>query len=285
MLRSRPKKGRKVIGGSGKASWGLREGDELVPGRTVLAALGGGARFEVFLVADEAMMATAVAKVLRPDRVARGRARDALRREAEHLQSLAHPTIVRMFDAVLEGPRPHLLLEHLEGPTLRRLIRRYGPLPMEQAVPLAIDIASALHYLHGHGLVHLDVKPANVLMSARPILIDLSVARPASEAMKLDRVVGSTGYVAPEVQQMQGVGPAADVWSFGAALWEATTGHPPPDRGSRDMPQVLIDTLMACLEPQPDRRPAMREVAGRLEPLLGALPRAPVLRHGRPRLA
>jgi len=157
-------------------------------------------------------------------------------------------------------------------------------LPMEQAVPLAIDIASALHYLHGRGLVHLDVKPANVLMSARPILIDLSVARPASEAMRLDRVVGSTGYVAPEVQQMQGVGPAADVWSFGAALWEATTGHPPPGRGSPDMPQVLIDTLMACLEPHPDRRPAMREVAGRLEPLLRALPRVPVLRHGRPRL-
>lgn len=114
---------------SERAAWEFAEGDEIHPGRVALRPLGGGGQYDVYLVWDQRLYALAVAKLLRPDRVEDERARRDLAREAETLGALAHPTVVRGFDAVLDGPRPHLLLEHLEGPSLRRLIRREGAIP------------------------------------------------------------------------------------------------------------------------------------------------------------
>lgn len=88
------------------ASWEFEEGEPLQPGRIVLKAIGGGNLYEVFLVWDETLYALAVAKVLRPDRVDEENARRDLGREAEALAALAHPMLVRSFDAVLDGPRP-----------------------------------------------------------------------------------------------------------------------------------------------------------------------------------
>ena len=90
--------------------------------------LGGGRRYEVYLVWDERLFALLVAKMLRPGLVGDPRALRDLAEEAEALERLAHPVILRGFDAVLDGPHPHVLVEHLEGPTLRRLIRRGGAL-------------------------------------------------------------------------------------------------------------------------------------------------------------
>src|SRR5688500_153632 len=103
------------------ASWELDEGDELIPGRTVVKAIGGGNRYEVFLVWDEELFSLAVAKVLRPDQAAAERALRELGEEARALEQLAHPVLIRSFGAILEGPRPQVLIEHLEGPSLRRL--------------------------------------------------------------------------------------------------------------------------------------------------------------------
>ncbi|HEV2813901.1 MAG TPA: protein kinase, partial [Solirubrobacteraceae bacterium] len=130
-----------------KATWGFEEGDAIAPGRTVLKLLGGGSAYEVFLVWDEHRFSLMVAKVLRPDRAEDPDELRALCKEAEALDALAHPVLVRGYDAVLEGPHPHVLIEHLEGPTLRRLIRREGPLPLEQLLPLALHVAAALHYM------------------------------------------------------------------------------------------------------------------------------------------
>jgi eukaryotic-like serine/threonine-protein kinase len=99
------------------ASWGFEEGDEIAPGRSVLRTLGGGNRFEVMLVWDDRLFAIMVAKVIRPDQADSSKALRELREEAEALERLAHPVLVRGFDAVLEGPHPHVLIEHLEGPT------------------------------------------------------------------------------------------------------------------------------------------------------------------------
>jgi eukaryotic-like serine/threonine-protein kinase len=137
-------------------SWGLEEGAQIAPGRGVLRSLGGGRRYEVFLVWDEELFALAVAKVLRPHLVDDRRVLEELREESDALERLAHPVIVRRFDAVLSGPRPHLLLEHLEGPTLRKLIRRGGAIPLEQLLPLAAHVGAALYYEAGRGMVHLD---------------------------------------------------------------------------------------------------------------------------------
>ena len=183
---------------TGMTGWGLAAGDELVPGRVVHRLLGGGGSYEAYLVFDDGLLHAAVAKVLRPGRVQDPVARRAMTREAAALDTVRHPVIVRGFDAVLGGDRPHLLLEHLEGPRLSSLVRRHGPLALEQLLPLALELASALHYLAGRELVHLDVKPGNVVMGAPARLIDLSVARSVDEAAALRHVVGTDGYLSPE---------------------------------------------------------------------------------------
>ncbi|MGH2943391.1 MAG: peptide chain release factor-like protein, partial [Solirubrobacteraceae bacterium] len=114
-------------------------------------------------------------------------ARSQARNRELALERLADRLIVRGFDAVLDGRFPHLLLEHLEGPTLLALLERHGPLPPEQALPLALHVAAALHYLAGEDTVHLDVKPSNVVMGAPPRLIDLSVTRSRAAAARLRR--------------------------------------------------------------------------------------------------
>lgn len=105
------------------ASWKFGEGEEIAKGRAILKPLGGGNRYEVYLVWDESLFALGVAKVLRPDQAEDEKALRDLRREVDALESLAHPTLVRCFDAILEGSHPHVLIEHLEGPSLRRLIK------------------------------------------------------------------------------------------------------------------------------------------------------------------
>src|SRR4051794_27646185 len=207
-----------------RPTWGLHEGDELAPGRTVLRRIGGGRRYEAMLVWDEHRLAVLVAKVLRPDHATSEVALRDLAREAALLERLAHPVVVRSFGAVPDSRFPHLVLEHLDGPTLDELIARErggdeasgrgrGPLALEQALPLALHVASALHYLAAEGVVHLDVKPSNVVMGAPPRLIDLSVSRTVEEAREVRAPIGTDAYMAPEQREPDDrLGPPADIW-------------------------------------------------------------------------
>jgi serine/threonine protein kinase len=277
-----------------KASWELEEGEAIADGRFVVEKLGGGRRYEVYLVWDEHLYSLAVAKVLRPDRVERDGPVRAFRREAELLERLAHPVVVRGFDAVLEGRYPHVLLEYLDGVMLRHLISRHGALPLEQLLPLAQQILSALHYLSAEGIVHLDVKPGNIVMGVPPRLIDLSLARPVESAAQLQKAVGTWGYIAPEqcdpVSHPGQVGPPADVWGLGATLHHAISGEGPftraPDAASsddlrvrfpqlvqepapllKDVPPLLQHLITSMMEKDPDKRPSPGEAADALEPL------------------
>lgn len=288
--------------GAGRPSWGFAEGDELVPGRTVLDTLGGGSRYEALLVWDERRHALMVAKVLRPHLVGETRAVLDLAAEAEALEALQHPILLRGFDAVLEGERPHLLVEHLEGPTLRWVIRRTGPLGLEQMLPLALHLASALHYLHGERWVHLDVKPDNVILGVPPRLIDLSVARPVEAAALIHAPIGTDAYMAPEQCDPDAfpgaVGPAADVFGLGATLQHAWTGHRPFARVEGDRypqlwaeprplppstPAALAEAVAAALDPDPASRPTPAQIVTTLEPLVASLPRKLTLTRGRMR--
>lgn len=272
-------------------SWGFEEGDELQPGRVVLKTIGGGNLYEVCLVWDEALYALAVAKILRPDQASDEKARRDLAREAEALGALAHPMLVRGFDAVLEGPRPHLLIEHLEGPSLRRLIRRDGAIPLQQLLPLAANIAGALQYMAQSGWVHLDVKPDNIIMGVPPRLVDLSIARTVERAAETRGPIGTDAYMPPE-QCLgsfagQPIGPAADSWGLGATLHHAISGAKPfPATDEQRFPQLeeapaplpatldeeLLQLVLDLLERDPSRRPSCATVIERLEPLIIELP-------------
>jgi serine/threonine protein kinase len=280
--------------GRERPTWGLAEGDTIAPGRTVLGRLGGGRRYEVFLVWDDHRLAVLVAKVLRPDQASDPVGLRELQREADALARLSHPAIVRGFDAVLDGRFPHLLIEHLEGPTLCDLILRDGALAVEQVLPLGLHVAAALHYLAAEGMVHLDVKPDNIVMGAPPRLIDLSVARSVDEAARLRTPVGTDGYMAPEQCDAAAgtIGPAADVFGLAATLWHAVSGERPfPRRGAERFPQLtrdasplprrvppeLADLLAEALARDPAARPTAAELAHGLEPLVAALPQRMML--------
>jgi serine/threonine protein kinase len=279
--------------GRPRPTWGLVEGDAIAPGRTVLRQIGGGRRYEVFLVWDDHRLAVLVAKVLRPDQASDLSALRDLEREAEALARLAHPVIVRGFDAVTGGRFPHLVTEHLEGPTLREMIDRDGALPPEQALPLGLHAASALHYLAGEGMVHLDVKPENIVMGAPPRLIDLSVARSVGAARRLRTAIGTDAYMAPEqCDPGRGpIGPPADVFGLAATLHHAVGGSRPFPRQGTDFPQLardpeplprrvprrLAELLRAGLARDPGDRPRAAELAAGLEPLVAELPRRMVL--------
>ena len=295
-----------------RASWELKEGDELAPGRTILEKLGGGKRYEVYLAWDEKLFSQVVVKIVRPDQVSGSHSIPDLEREVSALELLSHPMLVRHFGAVLQGPRPHVVLEHFEGPTLRKLIKSHGPLALEQLLPLAVRVCGVLHYMSTESIVHLDVKPSNIVMEAPPKLIDLSVARTLEAAAKMNRPVGTRKYMSPEQcmpDRLGPIGPAADVWGAGATLYEAATGtraFETPARGSlpvdapveqrypqvvadpppfpKSFPRAIADTILSCLERDPARRPSAAEAARSFEPLLERIPDKPRLRRPRPKL-
>ena len=198
------------------------------PGRTTLKPLGGGNRYEVYLVWDEHRFSVMVAKILRPDLVEEEYALRGLRREVDALLALSHPVLLRAFDAHVDGPHPHLVVEHLEGPTLRRVIKRNGALSLEQTLPLGLHVASVIHYMAEAGWVHLDLKPDNLVMGIPPRVIDLSLARTVERAKLLTDFIGTNAYMPPEQCNPRGdVGPPADVWGLGATLYHAVSGRLP----------------------------------------------------------
>ena len=269
-------------------SWNLGERDEIVPGRRAVRLLGGGRRYEAYLTWDDHLRALVVVKLLRPDQVADHDALRGLAGEAALLSQLAHPLLVRGFGAALDGERPHLVLEFIDGPRLSTLIRRYG-LALEQLLPLALNLCAALHYLARERVVHLDVKPRNVVMGATPRLIDLSVARRHDQLAGLQGPVGTDAYMAPEQcdpDRFGDIGPPADVWGLGVTLYEALARARPFAGGDERFPQLnmaprplpdrvpseLAAAVTACLQPRPVDRPTAGELADELEPLADALP-------------
>ena len=291
-------------GGPAHPRWELAEGAPIGGGRVALARLGGGSRYEVYLAWDERLFALVVAKLLRPHLVADARALRELRREADVLARLAHPGLVRGFGAVLEGTHPHVVLEHVEGPSLGRLVKRHGALSMEQLLPLSLQLAAVLHSVAAEGFVHLDVKPGNVVMGVPPRLIDLSIARPIEAAAALRDAIGTDAYMAPEQcapATFPGrVGPPADVWGLGATLYHAAKGEVPfprpkearaspdpavrfpqlaraPDPLPSHLPEAFRAIVLRALAADPPDRPTAAEVAAALEPLVLEVPTRAVI--------
>jgi serine/threonine-protein kinase len=176
-------------------------------------------------------------KVLRSDLARDPSFQVRFRREAQAAASLNHPAIVAVYDTgedrTASGATPYIVMEYVEGQTLRDVLRREGVLSPERAMSLSADICGALDFSHRNGIVHRDVKPGNVMITPQGSVkvMDFGIARAVSDSAatmtSTAAVIGTAQYLSPEQARGEGVDARSDVYSVGCLLYELVTGAPP----------------------------------------------------------
>jgi serine/threonine protein kinase len=251
----------------------LAPGAWVSPGQRVIAHLSRGDALDVYDVWSEERDCRCIAKLPRPDRVG-GRTEQRLREEARLLLGFTHPHIVRAY-ALLEGSPPVLLLETLTGVTVGRLLERKR-LKAREAANLGRHVCSAIGYLHRRGVLHLDLKPDNlVAQGGLAKVLDLSLAAPPGARR---RGAGTPLYMAPEQVRGGELSAATDVWGIGAVLYEGLTGQPPRRlsdlrvrtlRLPRSAPRELREVVRGALERRVAARPTLAELSEACEAVAG----------------
>jgi Protein kinase domain len=226
-----------------------------VAGFRVVSLIGEGAMGSVYLAEDASRGGRVALKVLVRDLADDERFRKRFLRESKLAVSLDHPNVVSIVDAGEEGGVLYLAMELVEGADLRALLRQESRLDPERAIGLLAQVADALDAAHAAGLVHRDVKPANILVRDEPegehaYVCDFGLARHLSSASSLttDRgVVGTIDYIPPEQIEGGEIDGRADVYSLGCVLFECLAGVRPFDRESE------LSVVFAHLNEQPPR--------------------------------
>ena len=251
--------------------WPLAPRDMLASGPRVVRRVGGGGAHEVFLV-DTDLHRYAVAKLPRPHLAGDPHCLLGLKDEARALVRLAHPTVPRHLGTVLSGPHPHLLLEYVPGSTLDDALAAGGPLRPQTVASLGWSLASTLAHIAAAGWVHLDVKPSNIVLSARPCLLDFELARPATDAARMRRPTGTWAFMPPEqraagIADGPAIGPPADVFALAVSLSEALVGRElarTPARRREGLGGPVGSLLAEALAAVPSDRPTAAELAAGL---------------------
>jgi eukaryotic-like serine/threonine-protein kinase len=257
--------------------------------------LGEGGMSVVWRAHDEVLDRQVAVKVLSPRLVADQDSRQRIRAEAQAVAKLAHPNIAGVFDFGEhdDGERvPYIVMELLTGTTLAERLED-GPLPVPDVLRICSQVATALGAAHEHGIVHRDVKPANVMVTANgpAKVVDFGVAAAVGELADRDAVLfGTPAYVAPERLSGDAVVAATDVYGLGVLLYRMLTGHmpwsaesttqmlvahmyvePDPLPPLTGLPSEVIEVCEACLAKEPEDRPAAADVAEILAAAAAAL--------------
>jgi serine/threonine-protein kinase len=251
-----------------------------VPGYEVGGVLGVGGMGVVFRARHLRLNRVVALKMTLAGAYAGPHERGRFQREAEAVARLQHPNVVQIHDVGDADGRPYFTMEYVDGGSLAQKLAG-APRPAREAAALVADLARAVQYAHAHGIVHRDLKPANVLLTAdgTPKVSDFGLARRLDGGPGVTgtgAAVGTPSYMAPEQARgnADAVGPAADVYSLGAILYELLTGRPPfraesaaatieqvvardpvpPSRLNHSVPRDLETICLTCLRKDPGLR-------------------------------
>ncbi|MGI5819217.1 MAG: Stk1 family PASTA domain-containing Ser/Thr kinase [Armatimonadota bacterium] len=240
--------------------------------------IGEGGMALVYRGTDETLDRRVAIKILRPELSDREDVVARFRREAHAAAKLNHPNIVQIYDTGVDQGRYYIVMEYLPELNLKEIIKRYAPLPLDKVVEVGTAACEALSHAHRQGIVHRDVKPANVLFTddGRAKLSDFGIAAAAGEAGLTEdgKVLGSAHYISPEQAQGAPAGPLSDIYSLGVTLYEAMTGRlpfggetaadiaaqhlretPPSPRSiNPDVPPAAEFVIMKAMSRDPQRR-------------------------------
>src|SRR3954453_6590103 len=249
---------------------GAESANRVVAGRYALTdVLGRGGMGTVWLATDQVLERQVALKEVTFSIDLTDEERQILRertmREARAAARLDHPHVPTVSEVVEEAGKPWLVREHVSARSLQQILEQEGPLPPAAVARIGLDVLDALEAAHEAGIVHRDVKPANVLVdpAGGACLTDFGIATTTGDSSLTTHgaLIGSPSYMAPERVNGEEPRPAVDLWSLGATLYAAVEGRPPFNRGE------AMATLMAVVSEHP--APMLR--AGPLEPVLRGL--------------
>ncbi|MEV1117410.1 Stk1 family PASTA domain-containing Ser/Thr kinase [Actinosynnema sp. NPDC049800] len=199
--------------------------------------LGYGGMSEVHKGRDVRLGRDVAIKVLRADLARDTQFQERFRREAQNSAALNHPAIVAVYDTgetqTEYGPLPYIVMEFVDGRTLRDIVKTQGPLSGKRAMEVMADVSAALDFSHRHGIVHRDVKPANVMITRAGAVkvMDFGIARAVHDGQaavtQTAAVIGTAQYLSPEQARGEAVDGRSDVYASGCVLFELLTGEPP----------------------------------------------------------
>jgi beta-lactam-binding protein with PASTA domain/predicted Ser/Thr protein kinase len=240
--------------------------------------LGQGGMARVFRGTDSVLGRIVAVKVLSPQYAGDDQFVSRFRREAQAAAGLNHPNIVSVYDTGSQGDVHYIVMEYVEGRTLRDVIRQEGPLLPERASEIGQAVARALAAAHHAGLVHRDIKPGNIMLTrdGEVKVMDFGIARTSTgdTLTQTAAVLGTASYLSPEQAQGETVDARSDIYSLGCVLYEMTTGRPPftgdspvaiaykhvredpvpPARINDDVPSSLEAVVMKAMAKNPENR-------------------------------
>jgi serine/threonine protein kinase len=251
---------------------GVATSGERIGHYRVQETLGEGGMGVVYLGADPEGRNVAI-KVLRPAVAGDATARRRLAREVDSMRRVHSPHVAEILDADVTADRPYIVTQYVPGRTLEELVEENGPIYGQALQRLAVGLASALSAIHGAGIIHRDLKPGNVmLLDSEPVVIDFGIAQGA-DATRLTAtgmVIGTPGYLAPEIIEGEDAGAPSDVHAWAGTVAYGATGRPPFGSGTFEsifykimsgtpdldgVPEALLPVLRSAMARHPAERP------------------------------